>query len=148
LLARVSKSKGNKTPRAGDNDGPTSWAWAVAWLALLVLPGLVVGRLSLRHDVAWVVIGAVGVSGVVFLLYAIDKRRAQTQGVARVPEAGLHALEFLGGWPGAFAAQRLLRHKSAKVAYQVRFWIIVAVWQGAALDYLLGWRMLRSVVSF
>lgn len=143
----MNKTKGKKAPQAEPDDAPPSWAWTIGCLTLLVLPGLAVGRLSLRHDVGWMLVGAVAVSGVVFLLYALDKRRAQSKGAGRLPEAGLHALELLGGWPGAFAAQRLLRHKAVKIAYQVRFWVIVALWQGVSLDYLLGWRLLRAVVA-
>lgn len=128
------------------SDEPRSWAWTIGWLALLLLPGLAAGRLSLRHDVAWAVIGVVAVSVIVLLLYAVDKRRAQTKGADRVPEAGLHALELLGGWPGAFAAQRLFRHKNAKLGYQFKFWLIVAAWQLVSLDLLLGWRLLGSVL--
>lgn len=124
---------------------PHSWEWTIAWLALLVLPGLAAGRLSQRHEIAWAVIGAAAVSGIVLLLYAVDKRRAQAKGAERVPEAGLHALELLGGWPGAFVAQRMLRHKNAKVGYQVKFWLIVAVWQLVSLDLLLGWRLWAAI---
>lgn len=137
-------------PRSRENSpapAPRSWAWTIGLFGLLILPGLAAGRLSLRYDVAWAVIGCAGVSGVLFLLYAIDKRRAQAKGAERIPEAGLHALELLGGWPGAFAAQRLLRHKNAKLTYQVVFWLIVAAWQAVALDYLLGWRMLRGLAG-
>jgi hypothetical protein len=32
----------------------------------------------------------------------------------------------MGGWPGAFVAQRRLRHKCVKRKYQIVFWLIVA----------------------
>lgn len=136
-----------KTAEAETDSAPRSWEWVIVWLVLLVLPGLAAGRLSLRHDIAWAVIGAAVVSGVVLLLYALDKRRAQTQGAERVPESGLHALELLGGWPGAFVAQRMLRHKNAKLGYQMKFWLIVAVWQLVSLDLLLGWRLWAALWS-
>jgi uncharacterized membrane protein YsdA (DUF1294 family) len=60
-----------------------------------------------------------------FVAYVLDKRAARL-GRPRTPEATLHVLELLGGWPGAFLAQRLIRHKNAKVGYQVVFWLIVA----------------------
>jgi len=68
-----------------------------------------------------------GVMSVVTLIaYVLDKRAAR-DGRRRTPEAVLHGLELLGGWPGAFLAQRVVRHKNAKVGYQVVFWMIVAV---------------------
>lgn len=57
-------------------------------------------------------------------VYTWDKARAQ-RGGDRVAEANLHLLEMLGGWPGALVAQQWLRHKSRKLPYQVRFWVIV-----------------------
>lgn len=141
----MNKENETKAVRGDAVETAPSWAWTVGWFALLVLPGLAVGRLSLKLDVAWVVPGVAAVSGVVFLLYAIDKRRAQAKGAERLPEAGLHMLELLGGWPGAFAAQRLLRHKNAKLGYQLKFWLIVALWQTVSLDLLLGWRLWRAL---
>lgn len=66
---------------------------------------------------------------VTFVLYGKDKYRAMT-GAWRISEATLHLTEALGGWPGAFVAQRTMRHKTVKVAYQVTFWLIVAAHVG------------------
>lgn len=60
---------------------------------------------------------------VTFVVYAWDKRAARL-GRPRIRERTLHLLEAGGGWPGAFAAQRLLRHKNAKTGYQLVFWMI------------------------
>jgi uncharacterized membrane protein YsdA (DUF1294 family)/cold shock CspA family protein len=57
--------------------------------------------------------------------YSRDKRAAQS-GAWRSSEFRLHLLELLGGWPGAFLAQRFFRHKSRKLSYQIVFWLIVA----------------------
>ena len=69
-----------------------------------------------------------------------DKRSAR-RGQWRTPENTLHAVELLGGWPGALLAQRLLRHKTRKVSYQAVFWGIVALHQALWIDWLLGWRL-------
>jgi uncharacterized membrane protein YsdA (DUF1294 family) len=61
-----------------------------------------------------------------FVCYFIDKRAAE-KGLWRIPEKSLHILELLGGWPGAFMAQRLLRHKNRKPSYQLVFWLIVGI---------------------
>lgn len=67
-----------------------------------------------------------GCSLIVFLLYWKDKRAAIT-GTRRIPETNLHIMALLGGWPGALAAQQLLRHKTKKLAFQSLFIITIAV---------------------
>lgn len=71
---------------------------------------------------------------VTFVAYAIDKRAA-TRGEWRTPESTLHMLEFLCGWPGAWLAQRWLRHKSVKTSFRVVFFLMVAL-NLAALAYV------------
>jgi uncharacterized membrane protein YsdA (DUF1294 family) len=65
------------------------------------------------------------------IVYGWDKARARRRGW-RIPEATLHLLGLLGGWPGALLAQRLFRHKTAKTSFQVFFWLTV-------LAHLLMW---------
>ncbi|MEQ8771010.1 MAG: DUF1294 domain-containing protein [Phycisphaerales bacterium] len=69
------------------------------------------------------------VSGVTFIAYALDKHAAG-RGARRTPERTLHLMELAGGWPGAFLAQRTLRHKTRKTSYQVVFWAIVVLHAG------------------
>ncbi len=61
-----------------------------------------------------------------FALYYFDKRAA-IRSTRRTPENTLHILSAFGGWPGAFLAQRIFRHKSGKAGFQFMFWITVAV---------------------
>lgn len=68
----------------------------------------------------------------------VDKRSAKEK-TWRSSETGLHVIELLGGWPGAFLAQRRLRHKCSKESYQIVFWLIVIGYQFAALDSLQNW---------
>jgi uncharacterized membrane protein YsdA (DUF1294 family) len=68
---------------------------------------------------------------ITFIVYGIDKRKA-ANGTWRTKESTLHLLELLGGWPGAFAAQRIFHHKSAKLKFQIVYWLIVAA-------HLAGW---------
>ncbi len=74
-------------------------------------------------------------SAVAFLTYAFDKSAAQKDR-RRTPENTLHFLALIGGWPGALMAQRLLRHKSRKLSFQIIFWITVVI-NCAALSYLM-----------
>ena len=61
-----------------------------------------------------------------FYLYWRDKFAAQ-RNAWRTPENTLHAASLLGGWPGAWLAQRLLRHKSAKESFRQVYWTTVAL---------------------
>ncbi|MEK9952356.1 MAG: DUF1294 domain-containing protein [Curvibacter sp.] len=65
-----------------------------------------------------------------YAVYAADKRAAQ-QGRQRVPERTLHLLALLGGWPGAWLAQRRLRHKTRKTGFLLVFWLTVLGHLGA-----------------
>jgi uncharacterized membrane protein YsdA (DUF1294 family) len=93
---------------------------------------------ELAVEAAWVSTHALllaglyaGMSLATFLAFAWDKHCAR-RGRRRVPERTLHGLELLGGWPGALAGQRWLRHKSEKRSYRLVLWAIVAL-------HLAGW---------
>ena len=61
-----------------------------------------------------------------YIAYAIDKAAAR-RGARRIPERVLLLAGLLCGWPGGWLAQRRLRHKNAKTAFQVKFWLTVAL---------------------
>jgi len=65
-------------------------------------------------------------SVVAFIAYGLDKRAA-LRGRWRVPEASLHLIELLGGFPGALLGQQVFRHKRRKARYMIIFWLIVAL---------------------
>ena len=70
--------------------------------------------------------------------YGVDKSAAE-QHRWRVKESTLHLLALLGGWPGAFIAQRMFRHKSRKPSFQAGFMVTVVL-NCVALG-LLGWAL-------
>lgn len=72
-------------------------------------------------------------SVITFIAYAFDKSAARND-QWRTQESTLHLFALIGGWPGALAAQRLLRHKSKKQSFQIQFWITVVLNCGT-----LGW---------
>jgi uncharacterized membrane protein YsdA (DUF1294 family) len=111
---------------------------------LLIVPSIALGRLAVLID--WRVLAGVllALSLFSFLSYRSDKRRAES-GEWRIPESALHLTELLGGWPGAFLAQRIFRHKIAKGSYQLIFWTVVLIHEFVAADFLLGWRFTRAV---
>jgi uncharacterized membrane protein YsdA (DUF1294 family) len=65
-------------------------------------------------------------SSVTAIVYRLDKSAAERH-ARRIPERTLHVMALIGGWPGALVAQRVFRHKSRKVSFQVAFWITVAL---------------------
>lgn len=107
-------------------------------LGLLVLPGVAAYHLPMHRGVFCGY--AMCLSFFTYAMYAHDKHLARTR-TWRLPEAALHFFEILGGWPGAFIAQRYIRHKSAKPSFQITFWLIVLLHQFIALDYLLDWQL-------
>jgi uncharacterized membrane protein YsdA (DUF1294 family) len=117
----------------------------VSLLALLVLPFMALRQLATIFDGRLLAGGAVILSALTFALYRTDKNRAQSS-EWRIPESTLHFCELIGGWPGAFIAQRTLRHKISKPSYQFTFWLIVLLHQWLALDSLLGWSMTQSLL--
>lgn len=114
---------------------------------LLLLPGLAFPRLAQLFDWRYLLACLVLVSLLSIFLYRHDKEAAQS-GAWRTPESTLHLLELLGGWPAAFLAQRLLRHKIRKTSYQVTYWGIVLLHELAALDSLQGWKFSRKALLF
>ena len=80
------------------------------------------------------------INSVTFIAYGVDKRAA-VNGQWRVPEANLHTLEFLGGWIGAFIAQKFFHHKNKKKSYQIMFWLMLFL-QGTAVYIILKYLQL------
>ena len=79
--------------------------------------------------------------------YASDKRAARAQR-SRIPEADLHLLALLGGWPGALVAQGWFRHKTAKASFQALFWVTVVVnLIGVAALAIAGERLLAGLAG-
>jgi uncharacterized membrane protein YsdA (DUF1294 family) len=89
---------------------------------LVVLAALAwVGRL----EVSWLAL-YYGASIITYSVYAWDKMAAQNAGW-RIPEATLHLMSLVGGWPGALIAQVLLRHKTRKPSFLIGYWLTVIV---------------------
>ena len=64
-------------------------------------------------------------------------KHAAENGHRRVPERILHLLALIGGWPGAWCAQHMFRHKLRKSRFMTVYWTtalantaMVAVWVG------------------
>lgn len=105
---------------APSGKGKISLMLTAAFVAL-VAGSAFVGKLP--GEVAWFYLAA---SLAAFLAYALDKSAARN-GRWRTQESTLHLIGLAGGWPGALAAQRLLRHKSRKQSFQIVFWATVVL---------------------
>jgi uncharacterized membrane protein YsdA (DUF1294 family) len=115
-------------------------------LLAVLLASPVVAMQRFPSVVLWAGIYSVAISGFTYLAYGWDKQQAREK-QWRMPEARLHFMELIGGWPGAFLAQRRLRHKSSKASYQVVFWLIVLAYQLAAFDSLQQWKWAQEIIS-
>jgi uncharacterized membrane protein YsdA (DUF1294 family) len=97
---------------------------------------LFVTAATLKGTLPRAVVGIYGAASVVtYLVYWSDKSAAR-QGRWRTKESTLLLLGFIGGWPGAVLAQKVLHHKSSKTDFQVAFWGTV-VMNVIALGWLL-----------
>jgi len=81
-------------------------------------------------------LGAIGTA--TWAAFAWDKRQAGLE-ARRIPEAVLLGLSLLGGSPAAIVAMYLLRHKTAKTSFKLKFAAVVVA-QIAAI----GWWFWRK----
>jgi len=112
--------------------------------ALLVAPAAVLFRLLGTEYWYATLAAALAPSLLAYLLYADDKGRSRAK-AWRISEKNLHWISMLGGWPGAFLAQRRYRHKTAKLGFQGVFWMTVLLHEYVAIDYLLDWRLMHAL---
>jgi len=117
------------------------WGWFLL-AALLFWP---VAGLT-RLPVAWwlPLLQMAVLSTLMYQLYVYDKRQARHY-AWRVPQTILHLGELAGGWPGAFVAQKRLRHKSSKKSYQSIFWGVILIYQVAGFDMVFDNRYSKEI---
>ncbi len=149
-----SDKKGRPCARSPEGAAPeriSVSAWTLL-IALMVVP--VMGLTHLPVPWWWPTVQAIALSAATYRLYSYDKRQA-VRGGWRVPETSLHLAEIAGGWPGAFLAQRRLRHKCSKGRYLAIYWCIIVLHQLAGLDFVLDhrlsgdlWNMMGEVKVF
>lgn len=65
-----------------------------------------------------------------FLLFAWDKLKASGSGRDRISEFKLVLIGAIGGWIGGLLAMLLLRHKTAKTSFQLKYGVAFVVWAG------------------
>lgn len=129
-------------PRITTGEAVLRWGASLAGLWLVgALVTLGVCAQSDQCQLSWpatlLLAGSLAMGGATWLVFAYDKHQAGREG-RRVREATLHALTLLGGWSGALLAQRWLRHKSHKTAFQLSAWAGFVL-SALALFIVLGW---------
>lgn len=93
--------------------------WLAGAWALWVITMTIASRYPWKALAIWFAI-----SCVTFALYAADKAAAK-RGGWRTPEAHLHLLALVGGWPAAACAQSFFRHKTSKESFRATYWLTV-----------------------
>lgn len=118
----------------GGKAGSPAWpALAlIAAYAMAVVWGVMTHRLSW-----WTAPLSIVLNLATFIAYWQDKSAAQS-GRWRKPESTLQLLALAGGWPGAWLAQQVLRHKTSKRSFLAVFWACVVL-HGAALGWWAFW---------
>ena len=90
------------------------------WLILL-LAGIWMRRMP------WVVLPGLALLNIAtFFAYWKDKVAAEEETI-RIREDVLHVLALAGGWPAAWLAQQVLRHKTVKPHFRAMYWLTVMV---------------------
>lgn len=97
---------------------------AYLFLSIVFLAALAIGAFALRKIPPAFFFVYLIMSIATIVIYGIDKHKA-VKAKWRIPEATLHLCELLCGWPGAMAAQVVIRHKNAKLPFQLVFWLMI-----------------------
>ncbi len=118
LTPKAVRPKPQHTGRKSQPVSAASW-WAIPAFAAVYLVLALVRYVPFQVGLVYL-----GASLVCFMAYAFDKSAARA-GRWRTSEQSLLVLGLVGGWPGAIAAQQLLRHKTAKPSFQTAFWATV-----------------------
>lgn len=141
--AHEARAHAPRTGRRTPASAPPDRARAPASGALVALPLMLAYYALLLAAVwrglwpVWVIGASIVVNLLTFFLYWQDKYKA-TQRAWRVPEQVLHGWSLAGGWPGAWFAQQVLRHKSVKAPFRAGYWATVLAHCGAI--GALAWR--------
>jgi uncharacterized membrane protein YsdA (DUF1294 family)/cold shock CspA family protein len=92
----------------------------------LVFMALVVFCVATARAPFFLLAAYVVMSVISYMAYCWDKAAAE-KGARRTPEASLHLMDLLCGWPGGLLAQHRFRHKTIKPSFQSSFWLTVFV---------------------
>ena len=94
----------------------------MAFLLTAALATAICWKIPLNALLSWLI----AVTPITLLTYGYDKV-VSGSGRTRVPESVLLALTFAGGTAGALIAMALFRHKTVKMGFRAKFWLIVVI---------------------
>ncbi|GFO64287.1 DUF1294 domain-containing protein [Geomonas paludis] len=114
-------------------DDQGNWVLANAYAALFL--AFIMFICLVGTAPSWLFAGYLTTSLITYIVYYFDKSAAQ-KGQWRTQESTLHLLALFGGWPGALAAQQLLRHKSRKKPFRMVFWMTVVLNSCASIVFI------------
>ena len=123
LARRSTRSSAEKQPMNRPNQ---IFGWIALSTATLIM---FVAALKTTLPTYWTWL--LGLSLSAFFLYGYDKWAAPRNRL-RAPEIVLLLMALAGGFPGAFAGQKLFRHKTRKKAFMLTNWIAL-ITHGALL---------------
>lgn len=105
-------------PREPAAEASSAWPFAVLLIAYaaVVIHGVSANRIPPATPFVLLLVGLL-----TFFAYGTDKHAAET-GHWRMSERSLHLLALIGGWPGAWCAQRMFRHKLRKSNFMTVYW--------------------------
>jgi uncharacterized membrane protein YsdA (DUF1294 family) len=107
----------------------------VAPALMLAYAALILWAVWTRRLPWWLLAALPVLNVTTFFAYWQDKYAAE-QGRWRVREDTLHLFSLAGGWPGAWLAQQILRHKSRKAEFRATYWLTVTLHCAAAGGWL------------
>jgi len=123
----------------GHRGDAASGSGAAFVLPLMAAYGAAIAWAVWTRLLPWWVLPAWGLLNLLtFFAYWQDKYAAG-KGNWRISESTLHFWSLAGGWPGAWFAQQLLRHKSRKQEFRVVYWATVTL-HCAAVGTWFYWR--------
>lgn len=110
-------------------------------MPLITVYSLALGWFVWQGQLPWWVLPASLVLNLfTFVAYWRDKQAAQER-QWRIKEDTLHLWSLAGGWGGAWLAQQVLRHKSAKASFRAAYWATVMAHCAVAIG---RWWFLRA----
>ena len=75
----------------------------------------------------WLVWYLIAINIVAFLIYGIDKAKANMNGARRVRERSLLIFALVGGSLGALVGMKIFRHKTQKLSFQAKLAVVLGL---------------------